>query len=152
MILIYIKFHILMDWDLYKFIFSQDFVSLPSWVPLTRQQGKKGPLDVSTTRATLKPPDLASHSSLEDFFVPEVKVYHLPRGPKQGVPCSDPMEDLHHRALGQGDPVLLVDWSPRERGRSSQQRFSWFPTETVLIRGSRPLRGAIPRESESESE
>ena len=74
-----------------------------------RQQGKTGPLDVLTTRATLDLPTSPFNSSLEDFFVPEVKVHHPPRGPKQGVPSSDPMEDLQHRALGQGDPVLLVE-------------------------------------------
>ena len=139
-------------------MFTQDFVPLPLRVPLTRQQGRAGPSTPSRLAPPSSLPTLPFNSSLEDFFVPEVKLHHPPRGPEQGVPCPDSMEDLHQRALGQGKPILLVvDRSPRERGRSSpsgetrphsssHKRSTWFPTDvrphkSLLLEV--PLRGAF---------
>ena len=72
-------------------------------------RAEQGPSTPSRLAPPSSLPTLPFNSSLEDFFVPEVKLHQPSRGPKQGVPCSDPMEDLHQRALGQGDPVLLVE-------------------------------------------
>ena len=145
------KFHILMDWDFYKFIFSQDFVPLPSRVPFTRQQGKTGRLDVLTTRATLDLPTSPFNSSLEDFFCARGK------GPPP-APWSEARRPLFRsnggsstsctrarrprppcRMIAKGEKQVFATAEKRELTGSSHKRLSRFPTESVLIEGAQGL-------------